>query len=259
MRHCLISCLSSLLVIATAHADTIMPGIVTKGSLSVHGVRTSMGTSTTYDLITVYLDSLSGTLTGQSVTTVQGIWTAGGPGGAIYLSSLSDWASITGQSSYRTAQYDGDNNLIGYTYNNFTVVNFPTVNAAAYWGRTQSGTSTVQYSSFRGGWYGTGNWLAPNLTSDTDGDGMAENVVAVLRVTKPTTSLSLSCVYESQFDVNAWCFAPSGGHSDVAFTLVPEPGTLVLLASGVVGVLFCARGWKRERMSKVGQKRCRER
>jgi hypothetical protein len=253
MKQCaILMCVCLLLgMAATANATTIWNTTDWNG-LEVTATAAPMGgTSTTWDILTIVLKSVPGTL-GSSISAIEGTWSASGSvtnAGAFYI-PVGDidhhWKTYTPETAYRTGTpiYNEDEQIIGYTYavNNNSVVNLSGVVANATWARTQAGTSTVRYSEFSGGWYTDDfihNVVPQTIGADVDGDGLNENVLASLRILHTTDTVT----FEGKCTVN-----PTGGHIDpVEFTVstVPEPGTLVLFGSGLLGLI--AYAWRKRK------------
>lgn len=182
-------------------------------------------TPTGYDKINFKLTGVDGAQAGSLLQLLEGTWTAIGTS-KIFLGDS------------QTIGYDGDDNPIIKTWPEYTAgsagalnstvggkqsyVNIPTLNTDAVTDRTGSNGSGG-YSTFTGGWYTTSAAIAP--TSKT---------IANIFVTKGG-----EVSFTGQFG-----FSNNTNLYDYTISSVPEPGTLVLLVTGLIGVVAM---WVRRR------------
>jgi len=197
------------------------------------------------DELAVVLDSLTDVAAGSTLTAMEGTWAITGSSGFelvsdaniakynTYLSSkhsaLVTWGTYT-NTAYSQAAWPTPTHGGPYTQSDasLSTTGFDTLDGSGVWGRTGSGEN---FTSFQGSWY-------TNDAPLSVGSTIADLFVPAGWTPSPTSVLTYQGVLG---------FSYGGGHTQNAeiVTATPEPATLVLLASGLVGLL--AYAWKKRK------------
>jgi hypothetical protein len=233
-----------LFMAVAAKADTIFRLDCSSGGLFTHAERSSY--DATYDKIVVILDGFANS-TRAGITAIEGTWTT-----SVYGSA----GSFTTSNSSLTGTWHNQTSTSGARNTSF--VNFAIYNAAATWGRNAVGTQTghtggVNTTVLTGGWTTGGdvNQLIVPGAGDTDGDGINENVIAWLYVTKNIQRLQFygPANYAPWGDTDGrYGYVRTDGTAGsdfLTFGTLPEPGTFVLLGTSLLGLL--AYAWRRRK------------
>jgi hypothetical protein len=218
-----------LLCAATASADIM--GVTTAGDV---GVSATVDTSNAgYNVVDIYVKSIGGAVANTVIDAVEGAWTT--TGGQFYVH--------TGAASTVTFKNYTNSNFMGS--GTYSGVNFSSLTAGPSgigWAR-QAGTTGTVSNLIIGGWYCTADSpevLSPANTSDVDGDGYPENLIAEMKVTKGTTKIAFGGGATDKFAYS------SGAAQVTAFSVtIPEPSTLALLGCGLFGLL--AYAWRKQK------------
>ncbi len=218
MKHLLILAV----VILSLGALTARAEMITDVSGEIGASKLSFTRSTfdaSYDKIEIHLaDNLTGTALLQAL---EGTWTASS-GDAIYLSGTS--SSWKGKST----NYFNEGQPPPQSY-----VNFETRNTGATWTRTGS---DPDYSTFFGGWYTSDNDFKLRSVDPDLFDDFGQTLLAIMYV---STDAGVGYSGDWGFDSNT---VLDGGFTIPA---VPEPSTLTLLATGLIGLLCYA--WRKKK------------
>ncbi len=196
----------------------------TAAKAAVYGSVTRTSYNASLDKIEIHIGSLTGAQAGLAINGFCGTWYAiGGSGATINLSTSSvSWKWLT--------QLDNSFNQPA------PPLSFVNLNVNAN-DLTRVGSGSA-YTSFSGTWFTTepAVWLQP-VDPDLD-DGFDQTLLATMYVTKGYFAISTP---DSQVSLTNGTVAP--------IYYGPEPGTLTLLGTGVIGFLFYA--WRKRRKSGV--------
>jgi len=237
------------------------------------------------DEIDVRLTSISGTyLSGADTipSTASIVGLAGGwsfPGGYAFLESEAIAPGgnpayavqpLDGANSSGYNQIGGPNNAPGVAYAGYSRIQYDTEEPSPSFAATGKGAGTSSYtsmvSSFVGGWNTT--WTNCDITSvdatpggawnynggQPTGYGFDNTLIAAFYVTPGTTFADFYTTDGNPFggsgNYGQFQFSYGGGRTSFveiagSFPASPEPATLVLLASGLVGLL--AYAWKKRK------------
>jgi hypothetical protein len=228
-------CCLLLAVAAPVSAEIIQcTETVNMGNISIDATWDTGGT--TYDVVKIYLTGITGAEAEQTVLSAKLKWQA--TGGQFYVG--------TGGSTVTAFK----NSLKVPGINTYSGVNFSALagNPTRETGTTGNLTNLI-YATWQQAGDSSQNLFPAPVNSaigdvDIDGDGLGENLLAILRVTKGTTKISCgdgtsgSQLGYSDANVVTTQFS-------VVQEVIPEPSTIVLLVSGLFGLV--AYAWRKRK------------
>jgi hypothetical protein len=232
-------------MVAQAEVVPIVTGDLTVGDLGYTRVQNAYGSS--LDEIDIYM--AAPIVTGQKLQLLEGDWTAT-PGAGIGLVqtytttvkpivTYSDWKAFTGNTAANAAA-----SSVYYPSSvRFDVPNIPNGAAPDFWNETGYlgiAEGTPMYNHIAGSW----TTLAPGTYGMTTG-----SMVAQMFVTHGA-GLTFNSHWGNpgSYTTGGWGFTGSiikAGNFTIPELVVPEPSTLLLMASGLVGLLCYA--WRKRR------------
>jgi hypothetical protein len=232
-------------VVASAYN---IPVVMTGGNISVGCERTPYNAS--YDEVDFYLTGMFGLAAGLNtdgtqarINIIEGRWTADATGQFWTPSSLPSLKAKSIATFWQTPT--------------FSAINFTsTVDGATIWTNTaggggRSGSGNL-WNFFSGSWYTSAydSDLVYPVNPDFAGLGTDSTFIAALYVTTatPDTGIAFGVTPYSTAGSGKMSFTYSGGTvENVGFYtfVTPEPGTLVLLAGGLMGLV--AYAWRKRK------------
>jgi hypothetical protein len=227
-----------LLMVAAVPASADLMGTVTQGNLTVGAtVDTS---NTAYNVVDVWLESLTGPLVGSECSELSGRWTA--VGGTMKVDPA---AATTSAFKKQTVLSTGGGTYSGINFHNYV----------GAFGRDGLNTSNQSSYLYCDEWYSDGGdptselYPVSAVGKDTlNGDGQyPESLIGEFLVTKATTAISFTNLLDGQISTGFTYDYNSGTTQNTVFSisLVPEPSTFALLGCGLFGLL--AYAWRKRK------------
>jgi hypothetical protein len=225
-----------------------IPVTVTAGNVTVSATRVASSVSG-YDLLEFYLTGMTGLAAGLNtdgtqcrINAIQGQWVSP-QGGAFWIpTNLATLKARSTNAWWENPTYSAvnfDSTVSGATIWTNTAADVP--HGLPNGGGRDAAPVGNNYNFFSGSWFTTdyGADLVYPANGGYTGGGTDSRYLAALYITTATPDVGLG--YDGVLS-----FTYSGGTVEVShFRTTPEPGTLVLVAAGLVGLV--AYAWRKRR------------